>query len=495
MSSVSNPIKRLAGETAIYGMGTIVPRLLNYLLTPFFTRVLVRADYSVLTEMYSWVAILLVILTYGMETAFFRFSSQTSNKKAVYGTAFTSILITTLLFLILIFFMKQDIATMIDYATNPEYILYVALIVAMDAIAAIPFAYLRENRKAIRFSTIKLINVIVNISLNLYFLWLAPNIAQSNPDSVWLVFYTPDIDVGYIFLANVVSSAVTLILLAPELLKTSLQLNMIIWKKMLRFAYPLAIIILAGMINEVADKLLLKHLLSEESLQVRKSLLGEYGANFKLAVLMSIFIQMFRFAAEPFFFAQAREKNARSVYAEVMKYFVIFGWLIFLGVMLFIDILKYFIDSSYHAGLSIVPIILIAKLFQGVFYNLSIWYKLTDLTKLGAYIALTGTAVTLLANFILVPKIGYQGAAIGQLLCYSSMVFLSFFLGRKHYQVRYPLKRIAFYSGFAMLIYWVSTFISIDNNVLSFGVNGLLLVTFLIIAIVAERKNFQQFSS
>jgi O-antigen/teichoic acid export membrane protein len=384
---------------------------------------------------------------------------------------------------------------MIDYASNPEYILYVGLIVAMDAIAAIPFAYLRENRKAMRFSAIKLINVIVNIALNLYFLWLAPKIAQSNPDAVWLVFYRPEINVGYIFIANVISSAVTLLLLLPELLKTRLKLEIEVWKKMVRFAYPLAFIILLGMVNEVADKLLMKHLLTDESLEVRKTLLGEYGANFKLAVLMSIFIQMFRFAAEPFFFAQAREKNARPVYAEVMKYFIIFGWLIFLGVMLFIDILKYFIDSSYHDGLAIVPIILIAKLFQGVFYNLSIWYKLTDLTRMGAWIALAGTAITLLANFILVPRIGYQGAAIGQLLCYGSMAVLSFFLGRKYFKVGYPLKRIGLYSAFALAIYWGSSLVTINNNILSFVVNGLLLLMFFIVAVVAEKKNFHKFSS
>ena len=494
MSAAYNPIKRLAGETAVYGMGTIVPRLLNYLLTPFFTRILVKADYSVLTELYSWIAILLVVLTYGMETAFFRFSSQSENKKKVYSTAFTSILITTLLFLVFIFIFNSDIASALGYVKTPEYILFVSLIVAMDALAAIPFAHLREKRKALRFSTIKLINVVVNVLLNLFFLWLAPKIVESNPQYDWLLFYKSGIDVGYIFIANLISSAVTLLLLSPELFKIRIKIDPELWKRMLRFAYPLAIVILAGMINEVADKLLMKYLLSNESLEVRKSMLGEYGANFKLAVLMSIFIQMFRFAAEPFFFAQAKEKNAKDIYAEVMKYFIIFGWLIFLGVMLFLDILKYFIDESYHAGLFIVPVILIAKLFQGVFYNLSIWYKLTDMTKIGAYIALAGTVVTLASNFILVPKIGYAGAALGQLLCYSSMVILSFFIGRKHFKVKYPLKKIAAYSGLALLLYGLSSIITIEHQLLSLAINGLLLLSFITVAWFGEKNNLQQFS-
>lgn len=494
MSKTVNPLKRLAGETVVYGMGTIVPRLLNYLLTPFFTRILIRSDYAVITELYSWIAILLVITTYGMETSFFRFSSKAEDKNKVYSTAFASLILSTILFLGIIVLFQGDFAALIGYVSHPEYILFVGLIVAMDALASIPFASLREQRRAFRFSSIKITGVLVNIFLNFYFLWFCPMYAESKPDSWLIVFYSPDIEVGYIFISNVVSSAVVVAMLLPEIIKTRFSFDIRLLKQMLRYAYPLAIIILAGMLNEVADKLMLKHLLPEDTLKERMALLGEYGANFKLAVLMSIFIQMFRFAAEPFFFAQAKEKNAKEVYANVMKYFVIFGWLIFLGVMLYLDILKYFIDEDYHTGLFIVPILLIAKLFQGVFYNLSVWYKLTDLTKMGAYIALTGTVITIAFNLLLVPEIGYKGAAYGQLACYGSMVIISFIMGRKYYKVQYPVKWIAFYSALALVFYWISTHFQSQGVFIKFSLNTLLMLVFIAIAFFLERKKIQQFS-
>jgi len=491
MSKTTNPLKRLAGETAIYGMGTIVPRLLNYLLTPFFTRVLIKSDYAVLTDLYSWIAILLVLTTYGMETSFFRFSNKAQHKKKVYSTALGSIFSTTILFLAVILMFQGDIAAIIGYAKHPEFILFVALIVGMDALASIPFASLREQRRAFRFSSIKITGVVVNIILNFYFLWFCPMISEKNPDSLFLFFYSSNIEVGYIFISNIISSAVVLAMLLPQIFKTKLYIDFTLLKRMLRYAYPLAIIILAGMINEVADKVMLKYLLPQETLIERMELLGEYGANFKLAVLMSVFIQMFRFAAEPFFFAQAKEKNAKSVYANVMKYFIIFGWLIFLGVMLYLDILKYFIAENYHQGLFIVPILLIAKLFQGVFYNLSVWYKLTDLTKMGAYIAISGTIITLLFNLFLVPEIGYKGAAYGQLACYGSMVIISFIVGRKHYKINYPVKWIAFYSGFALLIYLVSTIVQDFEPAIKFTLNTFMLLAFITVAFVLERKKIR----
>lgn len=493
MVNSSNPLKKLAGETAVYGMGTIVPRLLNYLLTPFFTRIMVEAKYGIVTEMYSYAAVLLVILTYGMETAFFRYSNLSQEPRKVYSTSFTSILITSALFLAVLFWVLPDVSRVLDYPNHPDYILFVGLIVTGDALASIPFARLRNQKKAFRFSSIKLLNVLINIFIVVYFLWFCPYWSVNHPGSILLFFYNPDISVGYILIANVISSGATLLLLLPELQKLRLKLDWSLWKKLFRYAYPLAFVVLASMINEVGDKILLKHLLPEDSNPMAQ--LGIYGANFKLAVLMSIFIQMFRFAAEPFFFAHARESNSTEIYAAVMKYFVIFGWIIFLGVTLFLDIFKYFIDEDYHGGLKIIAIVLLAKLFQGIFYNLSIWYKLTDKTQYGAYIALMGVGITLVMNIGLVPVMGYMGSAWGQFACYFSMMVVSFILGRKHYKVEYPLGSIAKYAVLALALYFISQIISIDGYVLSLAVNALLFVTFVAVAFFAEKDRIRKFST
>ena len=493
MVNSNNPLKRLAGETAVYGMGTIVPRLLNYLLTPFLTRIFAQAEYGIITEMYSYIAILLVILTYGMETAFFRYSNFSDKPAKAYNTSLSSILLSAVIFLGLLVWLAPDVSVALDYPRHPEYLYYVGLIVVMDAVAAIPFASLRNQKKAFRFSKIKLINVLVNIFFVLYFLALCPYLSKTHPDSVFLVIYDPSISVGYIFIANVISAGVTLLLLLPELLKVRLSIDVKLWKKLFRYAYPLAIVVLAGMVNEVGDKIMLKHLLPESSDQMKQ--LGIYGANFKLAVLMSIFVQMFRFAAEPFFFAQAKEKNSKSIYAAVMKYFIIFGLLIFLGVTLFLDIVKYFIDTKYHGGLNIVAIVLFAKLFQGIFYNLSVWYKLTDKTHYGAYIAILGVAITITMNVSLVPIYGYMGAAWGQFACFFTMMIVSFVLGRKHFKVTYPLFSIGRYVGLALAIYFLSEVLPIQNNVLSLTVNAIMFIIFVAVAFFSEKDQIRKFST
>lgn len=493
MLNSNNPLKRLAGETAIYGMGTIVPRLLNYLLTPFFTRILLRAEYGIITEMYAYAAILLVILTYGMETAFFRYSNLSDNPRKIYNTSITSIIVTSVAFLGILIWVMPDVSLLLGYPNHQEYLLYVGLIVVMDAIASIPFASLRNQKRAFRFSKIKLINVLVNIFFNIYFLWFCPQLAETNPDSAFLSIYNPGISVGYILISNVISSGVTLLLLLPELLKVRLTIDFKLWKKLFRYAYPLAIVVLAGMVNEVGDKIMLKHLLPESADEMTQ--LGEYGANFKLAVLMSIFIQMFRFAAEPFFFSHARENNSKNIYAAVMKYFVLFGLLIFLGVTLFLDVVKYFIDERYHGGLDIVAIVLLAKLFQGIFYNLSIWYKLTDKTRYGAYIAIMGAVITIVLNVVLVPVYGYMGAAWGQFACFFSMMVVSYVVGRKHFKVEYPLISIGKYVVFALGIYFLSEILSIQNNVLSLLVNAVLFIGFFVVAFFSEKDRIQKFSA
>ncbi|MEA3505466.1 MAG: oligosaccharide flippase family protein [Bacteroidota bacterium] len=486
-----NPLKKLAGQTLVYGMGTIVPRLLNYLLTPFFTRILLKAEYGVLTDLYAYTAILLVLLTYGMETAFFRYAGKNKNNKNVFSTVLTSVISTAVVFIGIMLFFLTDISNAIGYVNNSEFVLYVTLIVAMDAVASIPFAFLRQKNRAFRFSTIKLVNVGVNIFFNVFFLWGCPEIAKIAPDSPLLMFYNPDISVGYIFISNLISSAVTMVMLFPEIFKIRFFIDKQLMKKLLQYAFPILVVSLAGMVNEVSDKILLKYLLPDNVNALEQ--LGVYGANYKLAVLMTIFIQMFRYAAEPFFFSNAGQKNSKVIYAAVMKFFVIFGLTIFLGVTLFLDIFKYFIDETYYDGLNIVAIVLLANLLQGIFYNLSVWYKINDLTKYGAYIAITGSVITLFINFLLVPKIGYIGSALGHLSCYTVMVLFSFFLGRKYYKIEYPLMSIASYFVLALAIYFITEMIHVDGYWTGLAINAVFFLVFVSVAFFRERDHLHDF--
>jgi O-antigen/teichoic acid export membrane protein len=492
-----NPLRKLAGQTLVYGMGTIVPRLLNYfLLTPFYTRVFITGEYGVITELYAYMAFLLVLLTYGMETAFFRFAEKEPDPKRVFSTSVVSLFVTSVLFVLLVALFVDPIATLIQYGNHPEYIMMFSVIVALDAFTAIPFAYLRQKNKALRFSVIKIVNVLVNVGLNFFFLWLAPRMVAHDPDSWVRLVYDPSIGVGYAFIANLASSGIMLLILLPDLLKIRPVVDTELLRKMLRYAFPLLIVGLAGMVNEVADKIIFKYLLvvpdgvpDPEAYAMGQ--LGIYGAAYKLSVLMTLFIQMFRYAAEPFFFAQKKEDNAKKIYADVMKYFVLFGLFIFLGVTLFADIVKYFIGPDYWEGLFILPIVLMANLLLGITFNLSIWYKLNDMTRFGAYIGLTGAAVTILTNIALVPRLSYLGAAIGHLVAYSVMVILSYYWGQKYYRIDYQLGRIGFYTLLTIGLFLVGYYIPVEIKVLSMLINVALFGIFLLVIYFRERKEFK----
>ncbi len=484
-----NYLKQLAGQTAVYGLGTIVPRLMNFLLmTPFYTRVFQKGEYGVVTELYAYAALLLVLLTYGMETTFFRYSEKEKNKDLVYGTGFIALLVTSLMFIGIVLLFSQPIADLIHYSPHHEYIIYFGLIIGIDAFSNIPFARLRQQNKAFRFAIIKVINVVVLIVLNVFFLWVCPWIADSNPDSPLLVFYSPDIGVGYAFISNLIASIVTLILLIPDIFKIKLKFDKALLKRMLNYAFPILIVGLLGMFNDVSDKIFLKYFWpdKEEALQI----VGIYGANFKLAVLLTIFTQMFRYAAEPFFFAKAKDKDSKKMYADVMKYFVIFELLIFLGVTLYIDFAKYFIDEKFWEGLSIVPVILFAKIFFGITINLSIWYKLTDKTRYGAYINLIGAIVIILFNVMLIPVWGYMASAWGQFACYFSIMVLSFFLGRRHFRIDYDIKTIVLYTAFALVLFLIKDKLSIEDMILRTAVSTLLILIFAGVVYFRERGAF-----
>lgn len=491
------PLKKLAGQTAVYGLGTIVPRLLNYLLVPFYTRIFVEDQYGIITELYAYMALLLVLLTYGMETAFFRYAEKEKNEKKVFSTALFSIFTTSVLFMLLVFLFIDPLSSLIRYEDHKDYIIIFSAIVALDAFTAIPFAYLRQRNKALRFSIIKIINVSVNIGLNLFWLWLCPKMLAVNPDSFVQYLYSEEIGVGYVFISNLVASIVTLILVSPQFLRIKLVFDTDLLKRMLTYALPLLVVGVAGMVNEVSDKIIFKYLLTipDGIANVDEYVMGQlgiYGANYKLAVLMTLFIQMFRYAAEPFFFAQAKEENAKAVYADVMKYFVIFGLFIFLGVTMFIDIFKYFIGPAYWAGLVIVPIVLMANFFLGLFYNLSVWYKLTDLTRYAAVIALIGVVITIVLNILLVPKFSYLGAAWAHFFCYFTIMVLSYFWGRKYFPVNYPLKRIMLYVVAALVLFVADSILRTDDLMVNYAIAALFLGIFGLLVFVLERKNFRQ---
>lgn len=478
-------LKQLAGQTAIYGLPGILGRFLNYLLVALHTRVFAEAEFGIITDLYAYVTFLMVILTYGMETGFFRFSNSEKNPEKVYTTILSSLLLTSTLFIFGIFVFTPNIANALQYSGNPEYIRWIGIILAADALTAIPFARLRHKNKALKFASFKFINIIIYIFFNLYFLWLCPILYKSNPDSIFIIGYSGTPNVGYVFIANLLASLATIILLLPEFLVKKFQFDFSLLKRILKYSLPLLLGGLMGMVNETLDRILLKYRLPENIDALEQ--IGIYGANYKLAIIMTIFIQMFRYAAEPFFFAQHKQSDAKESYAMILKFFSLFGMTIFLGIMFYLDIFKFFIGEPFHAGIKIVPIILLANLFLGIIYNLSIWYKLNNLTKYGILIASIGAAVTIGINWIFIPKYGYMASAWATLICYTSMMIISYFMGQKFYPVKYPVKRILGYLTLVGALFFISqTYVEFQLSI-KLLLNTLLLGIFLAVVFYFEK--------
>ena len=480
-----NAIKQLAGQTAIYGLSSIVPRLLNYLLVPFYTRIFLPEVYGIVTEMYAYVAFLIIILTYGMETGFFRFAAGEKDLNKVYSTCLVSLFITSFTFVVIVIINAQTIANILQYHEHREYIVWFGIILGIDAFMTIPFAWLRQNNKPIQFSIIKIINVCINIGLNLFFLVLCPKIISTNPQSFLSILSVERIGVGYVFISNLIASLITLVLVLPIIIKVKLKIDLKLLKRILMYSTPLLVAGFAGTINEMLDRVLLKHLLPDYVNPMEQ--LGLYGANIKIAVLMILFIQMFRYAAEPFFFKHAKEKDSKVLFAEVTKYFIIFGLIIFLGIMMYIDIVKFFIGEKYRSGLNIVPILLMANLFLGIFYNLSIWYKINNITKYGAYLALFGAGITITLNILFIPKIGYIASAWAHLICYIFMVVLSYLWGRKIYRIPYKIGRFFIYIGCALILYYLSLLNKNNMLCVKLIINSVLFISFIVIVLIKEK--------
>jgi len=487
-----NSFKKLAGDTAIYGVSSIVGRFINWWLVPYYSHVFPPEEYGVVANLYAYVAFLLVILTYGMETGYFRFATNKAEKDKVYSSTLISLFFTSISFILLVVTFDNTFAHWLEYDNYPQYIRWIGIIVAIDAFTSIPFAKLRIESRPIKFAFLKLVNITANIVFNIFFITVCPAILKAHPDSFILHFYSQEIGIGYVFISNLLASVITLVMLLPEMW-VKLRLDLKLLKQIISYSFPILLVGVAGMINQNIDKILLPKLLPED--QDPLSQLGIYTTNYKMAVLMNMFIQAFRYAFEPFFFSQSKEKDNRQGYALVLKYFVILGLIIFLGISLFLDLFRAFhiLGEEYLSGLNIIPIVLMANLFLGIYYTLSLWYKLTDKTRFGAYFAFVGAAITLFINVIFIPFFSYMASAIAVLICFVVMTLLSYVVGQKHYPVPYPLKRIGFYFLIALALYFISFMLNIKTPFLMYFINAVFFSIFLFTVYRLERREFTRF--
>lgn len=447
-----NPLRRLASQTAIYGLSSIIGRFLNYLLVPLFTYFFSPTEYGVISEFYAYTGFFAVLLVFGLETGYFRFRDNAAGADTAYATALRFLLIANLGFFLLMMLFAQGVADGLDHGAHPEYVVWLAAILALDSMAAVAFARLRAEERPWRFAGIKLIEIGITVAMNLFFIVVCREAYQQDPASAFGRLWIPEIGVGYIFIANLIGSGVKWLLLAPQMRGITTGFDPALFARMMRYSLPMVVIGFAGVINEMLDRAMMKYLLPYDS-ETNLAQLGIYSACYKLSILMSLFIQAFRYAGEPFFFAHAGQKDSQALYARIMTAFVIFCMLIFLLVTLYLDIFKYFIGEPFRAGLAVVPVLLLANLFLGIYVNLSIWYKLTDRTLMGAGVALGGAAITIVLNLWWIPVLGYMGAAWATLSCYASMAAVSYLLGRRHYPVPYELNRIMGYIALGLGIY------------------------------------------
>ena len=465
-------MKSLAKDTAIYGLSSIIGKFLNYLLVPLYTYALARtADYGIVTNIYAWTALLLVLLTYGMETGFFRFVNREDYDAAsVYKTAFFTLLTTSTFFALLVILFQQPIANILGYADHSEFIAMMFATVAVDAFACIPFAYLRYQKRPIRFAALKLLFVILNIAFNILFLV----ILGKN-------------DVFYVFLSNILATTIQTLCLLPFTMPKGGHFSWPTLREMLHYSLPLLVLGVAGIMNQTLDRILFPYLYTGADAQAQ---LGIYGACFKVAMVMMMFTQAFRYAYEPFVFAKHKDRQSVEAYADAMKYYIIFSYLILLGVIFYLDIFRYIVSSAYWEGLKIVPIVLWTYVFQGIYFNLSFWYKLTDETKWGAYFSLIGLVITLVLQIVGVPLIGYWASCGSSLVCYFVIMLLSYVIGQKKAPIPYDLKTIGGYTALTLGllgVYYAFRLYYVQNMWALMGIGTVLIGIYLFIL---TRKDF-----
>lgn len=478
-------LKSLAKDTAIYGMSSIVGRFLNYLLVPLYTAVLPASSggYGVVSNVYAYTALILVLLTFGMETGFFRFANKSDeNPEKVYTNTLLFVGGLSLLFVILGMTFLHPIASFLEYPDHADYVGMMILVVALDSFQCVPFSYLRYKKRPIKFAAIKMLNIVGNIGLNLFFLLLCPWLYVHAPETVsW--FYHPDYQVGYIFVSNLIMSVIQLFFFIPELRGFSYRADWQLIKRMVAYSFPILIFGLVGILNQTVDKMIYPFLFDDR--QEGLVQLGIYSATSKVALVMAMFTQAFRYAYEPFVFGKNKDADNRKVYAAAMKYFFIFSLLAFLTVMGYMDLLRFMVARDYWEGLSVVAIVMGAEIFKGIYFNLSFWYKLTDETHWGAYFSLIGCTVILALNVWLVPLYGYIASAWASVAGYGAITLLSYVIGQKKYPVIYPLKDMAVYLVLAAVLFVLSEIVSVQHVILRLLYHTLLILIF--VAFIIKR--------
>ena len=476
-------LKTLYKQTFIYGLATVVPKMLSFLLVRLHTDKAVLenvADYGDVSLIFAYFVLFNVLLAYGMETAFFRFLNSEQKKKSVLSTSAISLVLTSILVLVIGYFFRDQVSRITHI--NTDYIVLVLWILFFDALVIIPFAYLRAMGKPIKYTVLKLLNVVLNLGLNVLLLLFLKSWAESS--TFWTTFYRPNFEVHYIFIANLVASGVTFLTLISFYFKLNYNFDAKLWKQMLRYAFPVLIAGIAFSINETFDRILLERLLPDN---LAKDAIGTYSACYKLALFMMLFATAYRLGIEPFFFSNAKAKDAKANYAKILEFFVIFGALILLTVVVFVDILKLILipNEAYWEAMTVVPILLLAYLFLGVYHNLSVWYKITDRTKFGAYISIFGALITLLINTIFIPKFGYMASAIATLFAYTAMALTSYILGKKYYSIPYNLKKMGLYLALSIILSALSFYLFREQYFV-----GILFILILMAAIWVKEKTF-----
>lgn len=486
-------IKQLAGQTFWYGVSSIISRLLTYFLTPYLTLKLSGANYGDMTLVYAAIPFLNIVYTYGLETGFFRFIQKEEHKKDLYNTASVSIITTTILFSAILLFFTKPIAQIISIGDHPEYVIMVILIVAFDSLGTIPFAKLRQDGRPIKYAIIRITGVLVNIGLLFFFLSVVPNLAAKKPNSIFVLLNNKNLGILLVLLPNLVQSFFTLILLWKELKIIRWQFNWAQWKELMIYSLPMLIVGFGGMINETLDRLMLGWW-SPPSGNLKVEI-GAYGACYKLAILITVFIQAFRLGAEPFFFKQAEGENAQRTYARVMKFFVIVVCAMFLFVALYLDIWKYFIrNRELWAGMKVVPILLLANIFLGIYYNLSVWYKITNRVSAGAWITVGGAIITIIVNYVFIPKFSYMASAWATFLCYGSMMVACYIWGQKVYPVPYAWKKLLAYIVIVVLLFFLHKGLTHlwENSTFNFISATIILALFIVFILKVEKNEFRK---
>ena len=489
-------IRQLANQTIWYGLSNIVGRFINYLLTPILTYIYGSADYGDISILFATAAFLNIIFTYGMETSFFRFT-QIEEPKKVFNTSLSMLLMTTALFALLLILPIQFIADVMKLGAHPEWLIYVVLIVALDTIAVLPFSKLRQDGKPKKFALIKLLNILTNMFFVIFFLYFCKSDFEAGKQNLFASIYNPSIGIGYVFISNLIASSITILLLIREFSGFTFQIDKKLLRDIFIYSTPLIIVGFGGIINETIDRFMIVYHYNG-TIDEARSANGIYSANYKLAVLIVLFIQTFRMGAEPFFFKQSTKENAKETYARVMHFFIIVCSLCFLGVVMYLDIWKHFMgikkNPEYLEGLFIVPILMLAKIFLGIYYNLTVWYKLTNKTMVGATITIIGAALTIIVNYLLIPQLGYLACAIATVVCYGSMMVISYVQGQKHYPIPYDLKSGGLYISTALALFGIHfTLRSMELNIfLLHGLATIFILVFLAIIVKKEKKELSK---